>query len=86
MQHRARMIGATVEVAAGGRTQYRIRKGGDSYLSSNDPRLLVGLGTTDRVDRVVVRWPSGARSQIDGPPPDQTLTVTEPSSDAGATP
>jgi hypothetical protein len=30
-----------------------------SYASSSDPRVLVGLGATDSVDRIEVRWPDG---------------------------
>jgi len=31
-----------------------------SYLSGNDPRVLVGLGGATRVKAVRVRWPGGA--------------------------
>ncbi|WP_158633514.1 CRTAC1 family protein [Tautonia sociabilis] len=57
-------IGGSVEVHAGGRVIRRLIKGGGSYLSSSDPRILVGLGDLDRVDRVVVRWPGGGRSEL----------------------
>ena len=52
-------IGARVEVDAGGRTITRQRKGGCSMQSSNDSRLLIGLGAVNEVDRVTIRWPSG---------------------------
>jgi len=52
-------IGAVLSVTCGGRVIHRQAKGGGSYLSANDPRVLVGLGDADRVDRVDVRWPSG---------------------------
>jgi hypothetical protein len=71
-------VGATVEVHAGGRVFQRLRKGGDSYLSANDPRPLVGLGALGRVDRIEVRWPSGARSVVENPGVDRTHVVTEP--------
>jgi hypothetical protein len=71
-------IGAVVEVAADGRTITRQVKGGGSYLSSNDPRLLVGLGRAARIDRVVVRWPSGARSEMSDLAPRHTYRVREP--------
>jgi len=48
-----------VEVVAGGRSQFRFAKGGGSYASSPDRRLVVGLGTGDKIDRVTVRWPDG---------------------------
>jgi hypothetical protein len=52
-------VGARVTVAAGGRSQVAQRTGGGSYQSANDPRLHFGLGGSDRVERVEVRWPSG---------------------------
>ena len=71
-------IGAAVEVVAGGRSFHRQVKGGDSYLSANDPRPLIGLGPIDRVDRVVVRWPGGKTSTVEGPPVDRTVELVEP--------
>ena len=35
-----------------------------SYISSNDPRILVGLGPAKSVRSVEVRWPSGAVSRL----------------------
>ena len=35
-------------------------KSGSTYLSETDPRLTFGLGDSTRVDRLEVRWPSGA--------------------------
>ncbi len=37
-----------------------------SYCATNDPRVHVGLGPHDRVERVEVRWPDGATS-VHGP-------------------
>ena len=52
-------VGARVTVTAGGRRQVAQRIGGGSYQSANDPRLHFGLGDSDRVESVEVRWPSG---------------------------
>jgi hypothetical protein len=52
-------IGAWLTLEAGGRRQSREIKSGGSYLSHNDLRAHVGLGTATRVDRLVIRWPSG---------------------------
>jgi hypothetical protein len=71
-------IGATVDVYAGGRRFQRNRKGGDSYLSANDPRLLVGLGTIERIDRVEVVWPGGLKSVLAAPEINRTHVLTEP--------
>jgi hypothetical protein len=55
-------IGARVAVRIGDRTLVRHVKGGGSYLSSADRRLLVGLGSADHVDAVEVRWPNASAS------------------------
>lgn len=52
-------VGARVTIEAGGRKLVRFIKGGGSYLSAGDRRLLVGLGPADRIDRVTVDWPTG---------------------------
>jgi hypothetical protein len=59
-------VGARVEVEAGGRTLVRFVHGGGSYLSASDRRLLIGLGSADRADRVTVTWPSGERQEYRG--------------------
>ncbi len=52
-------VGARVTVVAGGARQVAQRVGGGSYQSANDPRLHFGLGDSDRVESIEVRWPSG---------------------------
>jgi hypothetical protein len=76
-------IGARVEVEAGGRTITRQRKGGCSMQSANDPRLLIGLGAVDRVERVTIRWPSGTVSVLEQPSPDKAYRVVEPQDEGG---
>lgn len=51
-------VGAKVTVHVGDRKLVRHKEGGGSYLVAHDPRLLVGLGTAARADKVEVRWPS----------------------------
>jgi hypothetical protein len=54
-------IGTRLSVEdSAGVVRYRERSGAGSYLSSGDPRMLVGLGgATGPVKRVQVRWPDG---------------------------
>jgi enediyne biosynthesis protein E4 len=52
-------VGARVTIAVAGRRLMSERVGGGSYQSANDPRLHFGLGPTQRIDSVEVRWPSG---------------------------
>ena len=71
-------IGASVQVAAGGRTFSALLKGGDSYLSINDRRLLIGLGPLERIDRAEITWPGGRKTLLESPAINQTHRVVEP--------
>lgn len=53
------VVGSTLIVESGSRKLTRFAKGGGSYLSANDPRILVGLGDATRIDRVTVKWSWG---------------------------
>ena len=57
-------VGAVVVVTAGGRARVMPRFGGGSFQSSGDARLHFGLGTSDTVESLVVRWPSGRLDQF----------------------
>lgn len=72
-------IGSKVVIKIGSREIVRLVKSGHGLMSSHDPRLLVGLGTADRVDSVIVLWPSGARSEIKQPKLGADLKIIEPS-------
>jgi hypothetical protein len=52
-------VGATVRVFSGGLTQSRLVKGGSSYLSQSELPVTFGLEKRDRIERVVIDWPSG---------------------------
>jgi hypothetical protein len=54
----------------------RVRTDG-GYLSSQDPRVLVGLGGEGRVEVLKVYWPSGGTDQWKNLPVDQYLTLSE---------
>jgi hypothetical protein len=75
-------IGASVIVFAGGRKFMQEVRSGSSYLSSNDLRLHFGLGTTSKVDRLEVNWPSGLRELFNVPSVDRTVTLREGSGTA----
>ena len=53
-------IGAKVTIESAGRRQVAEVRSGGSYVSHNDTRVHFGLGAARRVDRVTIRWPSGA--------------------------
>lgn len=57
--------GAKVGVTVGGKTLWRLAEPASSYLSSNDPRVHLGLGTADVIEDIVVRWPGGTEEHFD---------------------
>ncbi|HEU4509915.1 MAG TPA: CRTAC1 family protein [Pyrinomonadaceae bacterium] len=59
------MLGARVDVVVSKDhvLRRRVRTDG-SYLSANDPRVLVGLGAATRVQAVRVRWPDGTLEEF----------------------
>ncbi|HEX5832827.1 MAG TPA: CRTAC1 family protein, partial [Pyrinomonadaceae bacterium] len=59
------LLGAQVEivVAKDRILRRRVRTDG-SYLSANDPRVLVGLGAATRVQAVRVSWPDGTAEEF----------------------
>ena len=52
-------IGAIVRVFSGGLTPSRMVKGGSSYLSQSELPVTFGLEKRDRIERIVIEWPSG---------------------------
>jgi enediyne biosynthesis protein E4 len=55
----ANAAGAKIIVEVAGRKLTRFVLGGNSYLSSHDPRLVIGLGQHERVEQVTIHWPYG---------------------------
>jgi hypothetical protein len=52
-------IGAWVRIFHAGSSQSRFVKSGSSYLSQSELPVTFGLGKRDKIDRVVIQWPSG---------------------------
>ncbi|HYR75495.1 MAG TPA: ASPIC/UnbV domain-containing protein, partial [Pyrinomonadaceae bacterium] len=53
-----------------------------SYLSASDARLHFGLGSATRVDRVVIRWPSGLVEKLASLPVDRETVIREGAGEA----
>jgi hypothetical protein len=71
-------IGARVTVMniAGQKRIFDVGTAG-SYLSSNDSRIVVGLGSARAVRSIEVRWPSGRVQTIPSPTIDRYLQISE---------
>lgn len=67
-------VGALVRVTAAGSTQTRIFQLGSSFMSSEDPRLLFGLGDAKTAD-VEVLWPNGEKTRKTGVKTSRLLTL-----------
>ena len=70
-------IGARVRAMAGSLTQVDEVRGGGSYYSQNDLRVHFGLGSTNRVDRLDVRWPNGVEESWIGLGVNRIVTLQE---------
>jgi hypothetical protein len=57
-------IGARVDVTAAGKTSRKEVRGAASFASWQELTLHFGLGSADRAETVLVRWPDGLREQF----------------------
>ena len=72
-------IGARIAWQAGDLKRTRLKVGGGSYLSSHDPREVLGIGNRSRIDRLEIRWPSPS-TRVDtftDLAPDRYITIVE---------
>jgi hypothetical protein len=72
-------IGAVITYKAGDLARRRLKTGGGSYLSSHDPRMVLGLGKRTAIDLLDVRWPlpGGGIQRFTNLPVDRYITITE---------
>lgn len=68
--------GALVRLAAGGRSQTRIV--GESARGAGEPVAHFGLGTSERIERLDVRWPDGTVRRFENVAACRTLVVPHP--------
>jgi enediyne biosynthesis protein E4 len=71
-------LGATVRVQTSNGLQVREINNVASYLSANDVRLHVGLGTAKTVQQIDVLWPSGTKQTLKDAAVNQILVIKEP--------
>ena len=71
-------IGAEVALYWNGQQQIQEVSGGCGFAAQNDRRLHFGLGKEPRLEKAVVRWPSGKAQTIENLAPGKLYTIKEP--------
>ena len=72
-------IGAHISYQSGDLKRSRTKVGGGSYLSSHDPRIVLGLGNRAKIDSLEVKWPmpSAITQRFTDLPVDRYITIVE---------
>ena len=72
-------VGARITYQAGDLKRQRMKVGGGSFLSSHDPRMVLGIGKRTKLDWVDIQWPqpSGKVERITDLPIDRYVTIVE---------
>jgi hypothetical protein len=69
--------GAVITWQAGGIKRSRLKTAGGSYLSSHDPREILGLGSAPKIESLEIRWPSGKVDKLTNLPINTYVRVVE---------
>jgi hypothetical protein len=72
-------IGVHITYQAGDLKQTRFKVGGGSYLSSHDPRIVLGLAKHEKLDWLEIKWPqpNGLVQRFTDLPINRYITITE---------
>ena len=70
-------IGASLRLTSEGISHVEQAKGGMSYMSASDPRILFGLGKRTKIDSLEITWPSGLVEKLTNVPVDKIIAVKE---------
>ncbi len=72
-------VGARLTWSAGGVKKTRLKTNGGSYLSSHDPREVIGLGSQSKLDWLEIKWPlpGGRVERFADVPVDRYITIVE---------
>jgi hypothetical protein len=71
-------IGAELELTADGVTRYRQLMPARGYLSQVELPVTFGLGDTNEVERLLIRWSDGSEQVLERPQVDRLLVVEQP--------
>ncbi len=70
-------VGAIITWDVGGVKYRRLKTAGGSYLSSHDPREILGIGKATKIDSIEIKWPSGRVSKLTNPPLRKYIKIVE---------
>ena len=72
-------IGAKITYQSGDLKRHQFKVGGGSYLSSHDPRMVLGVGKRTKIDWLEIQWPqpSGKTEHFTELPMDRYITIVE---------
>ena len=72
-------IGARIVYQAGDLKRSRTKVGGGSFLSSHDPRMVLGIGARTKIDALEVHWPQpgGTVERFTDLPIDRYISIVE---------
>jgi len=72
-------IGARVTYQSADLKRSRMKVGGGSYLSSHDPRMVLGLGARRKIDCLEIKWPlpGGSTQRFTDLPVNRYITIIE---------
>jgi hypothetical protein len=72
-------IGARITWQAGDLKRSRLKVGGGSYLSSHDPREVLGIGKRLKIDKLEIQWPQPSKrvDTFTDVPGDRYMTIAE---------
>jgi len=72
-------IGAKISWTAAGKKRSRLKNNGGSYLSSHDPREVLGIGKAAKIDEIEIHWPAPSKriEKITSVPVNQYVHIVE---------
>src|SRR5438270_643483 len=72
-------IGTKMTWQSGDLKRNRLKVGGGGYLSSHDPREVLGIGASKKIDRLEIRWPPPSErvETFTDLPTDRYITIVE---------
>ena len=70
-------IGTRIRIKADGKEQIAQKKSTTGYLSQNDPRIHFGVGKSEKIEMIEIKWPSGKIQIFENIPVNQILKVKE---------